>query len=99
MLERLRGYWRFHGNRQWLFPGVGRAWRNRTQSLATAMGNPTLSPNVSPSRPRGSSKEYYPDSFFAAPLTQKFNAEVQMRRCADAQRIEMGLGACLPLLL
>ena len=47
MLERLRGYWRFHGNRQWLFPGVGRAWCNRAQSLATAMGQATAPMSVS----------------------------------------------------
>ena len=38
MLERLTQYWRAHRNRQWLFPAVGRGWKDRCQSLAEAMG-------------------------------------------------------------
>lgn len=38
MIERLRVYWKSHGNRRWLFPGVGRQWRDRGQSLREAMG-------------------------------------------------------------
>jgi len=38
MIERLRRYWSFHGNRRWLFPGVGRGWKERTRSLSRAMG-------------------------------------------------------------
>ena len=28
--ERLRRYWSFHRNKRWLFPGVGRGWKDRT---------------------------------------------------------------------
>ena len=38
MLERLRGYWAFHRNRQWLFPAVGRGWKERSRTLQEAMG-------------------------------------------------------------
>lgn len=38
MVKRLRRYWCFHQNRQWLFPAVGRFWRNRRLTLAEAMG-------------------------------------------------------------
>jgi len=38
MIERLRKYWSFHRNPRWLFPGVGRGWKERTRSLAVAMG-------------------------------------------------------------
>jgi site-specific recombinase XerD len=37
MLERLRRYWCFHRNRGWLFPAVGRGWRERCKTLQTAM--------------------------------------------------------------
>lgn len=37
MIQRLRNYWCFHRNRAWLFPGVGRAWRERCNSLQVAM--------------------------------------------------------------
>lgn len=37
MLVRLRRYWCFHRNRGWLFPGVGRGWRERCQTLQAAM--------------------------------------------------------------
>jgi site-specific recombinase XerD len=39
MIERLRAYWLFHRNRQWLFPGVGRAWRERCKTLQAAMAS------------------------------------------------------------
>jgi integrase len=38
MIERLRHFWRAHRNRQWLFPGVGRGWKDRFRSLCAAMG-------------------------------------------------------------
>lgn len=38
MVERLRTYWRFHQNRHWLFPAVGRFWKKRHLCLAEAMG-------------------------------------------------------------
>ena len=37
MLERLSAFWRGHRNGKWLFPAVGRGWRNRCASLAAAM--------------------------------------------------------------
>jgi integrase/recombinase XerD len=37
MIERLRRYWKIHRNAHWLFPGVGRGWKDRWRSLATAM--------------------------------------------------------------
>lgn len=37
MITRLRRYWKFHGNRRWLFPAVGRGWRERSRTLAAAM--------------------------------------------------------------
>ncbi|MCA1603695.1 MAG: site-specific integrase [Acidobacteria bacterium] len=37
MIARLRRYWKMHRNRQWLFPGVGRGWKDRWRSLARAM--------------------------------------------------------------
>lgn len=37
MLERLRRYWRFHRNPQWLFPSIGHGWKGRGLSLAEAM--------------------------------------------------------------
>jgi integrase len=47
MIARLRRYWCFHGNRQWLFPGVGRGWRERSRSLAAAMGEASQPMSVS----------------------------------------------------
>jgi integrase len=47
MIERLRRYWRFHGNRRWLFPGVGRGWKERSRSLAAAMGEASQPMSVS----------------------------------------------------
>lgn len=38
MIAKLRTYWSFHRNPDWLFPGVGRGWKERTRSLAIAMG-------------------------------------------------------------
>lgn len=38
MVERLGHYWRAHRNRQWLFPAVGRGWKERGNSLGAAMG-------------------------------------------------------------
>ena len=38
MIAKLRKYWCFHRNPDWLFPGVGRGWKERTRSLALAMG-------------------------------------------------------------
>ena len=38
MIAKLRTYWSFHRNSDWLFPGVGRGWKERTRSLAIAMG-------------------------------------------------------------
>lgn len=38
MIAKLRTYWSFHRNPDWLFPGVGRGWKERTRSLAVAMG-------------------------------------------------------------
>jgi integrase len=37
MVARLRRYWRFHRNPQWLFPGVGRGWKERSCTLRAAM--------------------------------------------------------------
>ena len=37
MLQRLRRYWCFHRNRGWLFPAVGRGWRERCKTLQAAM--------------------------------------------------------------
>jgi integrase/recombinase XerD len=47
MLERLRRYWRAHRNVRWLFPGVGRGWRDRFHSLAQAMAQGTTPMSVS----------------------------------------------------
>jgi integrase len=38
MIERLRGYWCFHRNAHWLFPGVGRGWKERSTHLAGCHG-------------------------------------------------------------
>ncbi len=37
MIAKLRGYWKFHRNPQWLFPGVGRGWKERSCTLQAAM--------------------------------------------------------------
>lgn len=47
MVERLRVYWRFHRNKQWLFPGLGRGWKDREPSLAVAMTKGTTPMSVS----------------------------------------------------
>ena len=38
MIERLRCYWKAHRNPKWIFPGVGRGWKDRCHSLSVAMG-------------------------------------------------------------
>jgi integrase len=38
MIQRLRGYWCFHRNARWLFPGVGRGWKERSPHLAGCHG-------------------------------------------------------------
>lgn len=47
MLERLRAYWRFHRNRRWLFPAVGRGWKERCHTLREAMAAGTKPMSVS----------------------------------------------------
>jgi integrase/recombinase XerD len=47
MVQRLRRYWSFHRNRRWLFPGVGRGWKERTRSLSRAMGEAREAMSVS----------------------------------------------------
>jgi len=47
MVKRLRRYWKFHGNPRWLFPGVGRGWKERTRSLSRAMGEAREAMSVS----------------------------------------------------
>jgi integrase len=37
MIVRLRRFCAFHGNRHWLFPGLGRNWRDRAHTLKAAM--------------------------------------------------------------
>ncbi len=37
MIVRLRRYWAFHRNRHWLFPAVGRGWKERSHTLREAM--------------------------------------------------------------
>src|SRR4030095_11771716 len=38
MVTRLRRFWKAHRNPKWIFPGVGRGWKDRFHSLAAAMG-------------------------------------------------------------
>ena len=47
MVQRLRRYWSFHRNKRWLFPGVGRGWKDRTRSLSRAMGESREAMSVS----------------------------------------------------
>ena len=47
MIERLRRYWCFHRNRHWLFPGVGRGWKDRSHTLKAAMAAATEPMSVS----------------------------------------------------
>jgi site-specific recombinase XerD len=47
MIARLRRYWKFHRNPQWLFPGVGRGWKDRWRSLALAMSQAAKPMSVS----------------------------------------------------
>jgi integrase/recombinase XerD len=47
MIERLRLYWCFHRNAHWLFPGVGRGWKERSRTLQAAMAAATEPMSVS----------------------------------------------------
>ncbi len=47
MLQRLRRYWCAHGNRGWLFPAVGRGWKDRWRSLRRAMAQASKPMSVS----------------------------------------------------
>ena len=47
MIERLRGCWCFHCNAHWLFPGVGRGWKERSRTLQAAMATATEPMSVS----------------------------------------------------
>lgn len=47
MLQRLRRYWCAHRNRGWLFPAVGRGWKDRWRSLRTAMAHAAKPMSVS----------------------------------------------------
>jgi integrase/recombinase XerD len=47
MIERLRAYWCFHRNAHWLFPGVGRGWKERSPTLQAAMAAATEPMSVS----------------------------------------------------
>ncbi len=47
MLQRLRRYWCAHRNRGWLFPAVGRGWKDRWRSLRTAMSHAAKPMSVS----------------------------------------------------
>ena len=47
MIERLRGYWCFHRNAHWLFPGVGRGWKERSRTLQAALAAATEPMSVS----------------------------------------------------
>jgi integrase/recombinase XerD len=37
MIARLRRFWKVHRHPEWLFPGVGRGWKDKFRSLAAAM--------------------------------------------------------------
>jgi integrase len=50
MIQRLRGYWCFHRNARWLFPGVGRGWKERSPTLQAAMAAVTEPTRRSPAR-------------------------------------------------
>ena len=39
MLDRLRVFWKYHRNRDWLFPGVGRGWKQKGLKQSEAMGH------------------------------------------------------------
>lgn len=47
MIERLRRYWCFHRNPEWLFPAVGRGWKDRCHTLQVAMAAGTQPMSVS----------------------------------------------------
>jgi integrase len=38
LLARLRRFWKAHGNREWLFPGLTRRWKSSQMTRAEAMG-------------------------------------------------------------
>ena len=38
MVRRLRSFWKHHRNRDWLFPGVGRGWKQKGLTQGEAMG-------------------------------------------------------------
>ena len=38
LLVRLRRFWKAHGNREWLFPGLTRRWKSSQMTKAEAMG-------------------------------------------------------------
>lgn len=42
MIQRLRTFWKHHRNRQWMFPGVGRGWKQKGMSQAQAMQQATV---------------------------------------------------------
>jgi integrase len=39
LYQRLRTFWKAHRNPEWLFPGVGRAWKQKGLSLRQALGS------------------------------------------------------------
>ena len=39
LYERLRTFWKAHRNPEWLFPGVGRGWKQKGLSLREALGS------------------------------------------------------------
>lgn len=47
MIQRLRRYWCFHRNPRWLFPAVGRGWRERCRTLQAAMAGADAAMSVS----------------------------------------------------
>jgi integrase len=48
MIQRLRSYWCSHRNAHWLFPGVGRGWKERSPTLQVAMAAVTEPTGRSP---------------------------------------------------
>jgi len=47
MIERLRLFWKAHRNPRWIFPGVGRGWKDRFRSLGAAMGQSSKPMSIS----------------------------------------------------
>lgn len=39
LIDRLRAFWKVHGNPEWMFPAPGRGWKSAGKSLAQAMGH------------------------------------------------------------